>query len=309
MTSRTETATTGFSNDDAVSSPSVSRSHRKTAVEGVVAAMSNEPTGRDPSDVLLRHAAFRMEVDKLNDPSDAAAPLPDSSEVFRRRSAFRAEVDKLNASVGEGDDRVGQSGLFQRVHQRSERSVRSGRSLGGGVEPEPSVGRSLGGASLARSSGLYKSSLAASEFGGGSYRPGVVMLSPAELAAALDGDDENDENDDENDDDEYGEHNIMFERTFTGNTSASVASRISRLTGVGEYFEMTPAEFDTRIVLLEPLGQGASGVVYRAALVNPAQGRRGKAAASGRGRARRDRSWWSSGVRLTSSEVWTTRGS
>ena len=248
----------------------MSRSHRKTAVKGVVAAMSNEPTGRDPSDWLLRHAAFRMEVDKLNDPSDAAAPLPDSAEVFRRGSAFRAEVDKLNASVGEGDDRVGQSGLFQRVHQRSERSVRSGRSLGRGVEPEPSVGRSLGGASLARSSGLYKSSLAASEFGGGSYRPGVVMLSPAELAAALDGDDENDENDDENDDDEYGEHNIMFERTFTGNTSASVASRISRLTGVGEYFEMTPTEFDTRIVLLEPLGQGASGVVYRAALVNPA---------------------------------------
>ena len=260
VTSRTETATTGFSNDDAVSSPSVSRSHRKTAVKGVVAAMSNEPTGRDPSDWLLRHAAFRMEVDKLNDPSDAAAPLPDSAEVFRRGSAFRAEVDKLNASVGEGDDRVGQSGLFQRVHQRSERSVRSGRSLGRGVEPEPSVGRSLVGASLARSSGLYKSSLAASEFGGGSYRPGVVMLSPTELAAALDGDDENDDDDD-------GEVNI-FERTFTGNTSASVASRIS--TGVGEYFEMTPTEFDTRIVLLEPLGQGASGVVYRAALVNGA---------------------------------------
>ena len=134
--------------------------------------------------------------------------------------------------------------------------------MGRGVEPEPSVGRSLGGASLARSSGLYKSSLAASEFGGGSYRPGVVMLSPAELAAALDGDEENDDDDD-------GEVNI-FERTFTGNTSASVASRISRLTGVGEYFEMTPTEFDTRIVLLEPLGQGASGVVYRAALVNPA---------------------------------------
>ena len=277
VTSRTDTATTGFSNDDAVSSPSVSRSHREAAVKGVVAAMSNEPTGRDPNDVLLRHAAFRMEVDKLNDPGDEAAPPPESSEVFQRRSAFRVEVDKLNASVGEGDDRVGQSGLFQRVHQRSERSVRSGRSgdmslsLGGGVEPEPSVGRSLGGASLARSSGLYKSSLAASEFGGGSYRPGVVMLSPAELAAALDGDEANDEedegDDDENDDDE--EHDA-FERTFTGNTSASVASRISRLTGVGEYFEMTPAEFDMRIVLLEPLGQGASGVVYRAALVNPA---------------------------------------
>lgn len=274
VTSRTDTATTGFSNDDAVSSPSVSRSHRKTAVEGVVAAMSQEPTGRDQSDVLLRHAAFRMEVDKLNDPSDAAAPLPDSSEVFRRRSAFRAEVDKLNASVGEGDDRVGQSGLFQRVRQRSERSARLGQSLGGGTQPEPSVGRSLGGASLARSSGLYKSSLAASEFGGGSYRPGVVMLSPAELAAALDENDENDENDDdddgdEDDDDDDGGNNV-FERTFTGNTSASAASRISRLTGVGEYFEMTPAEFDARIVLLEPLGQGASGVVYRAALVNPA---------------------------------------
>ena len=156
----------------------MSRSHRKTAVEGVVAAMSNEPTGRDPSDVLLRHAAFRMEVDKLNDPSDAAAPLPDSSEVFRRGSAFRAEVDKLNASVGEGDDRVGQSGLFQRVHQRSERSVRSGRSLGRGVEPEPSVSRSLVGASLARSSGLYKSSLAASEFGGGSYLSLIHISEP-----------------------------------------------------------------------------------------------------------------------------------
>ena len=238
------TVNTCFSNDEAVSSPSMDRSSRKSAVKGVVAAMSNgslEPVKRDQSDVLLRHAAFRM------------------------------EVDKLNASVGEGGDSVGQSGLFQPVHRRSERSVRStrsGRSLArsgrslAAPEPTPrlspeSIGRSIGGASLAKSSGLYKSSLAASEFGGGSYRPGVVMVSPAELAMALDEDEDKDEDEDD----------IVFDRTLT---NTSVGSRLSRLTGVGEYFEMTPVEFDARIVLLEPLGQGAYGVVYRAALVNPA---------------------------------------
>jgi serine/threonine protein kinase len=136
------------------------------------------------------------------------------------------------------------------------------------LSPE-SNGRSIGGASLAKSSGLYKSSLAASEFGGGSYRPGVVMVSPAELAMALDEDEDEeyaeDDDDDEDDDDE--DDDIVFDRTLT---NTSVASRLSRLTGVGEYFEMTPVEFDARIVLLEPLGQGAYGVVYRAALVNPA---------------------------------------
>ena len=249
------TVNTSFGNDEAVSSPSMDRSSRKSAVKGVVAAMSNgspEPAMRDQSDVLLSHAAFRM------------------------------EVDKLNASVGEGGDAVGQSGLFQPVHRRSERSVRSGRSgrslarsgrSSAAPEPTPklspeSIGRSIGGASLARSSGLYKSSLAASEFGGGSYRPGVVMVSPAELAMALDDDedeeyaDEDDDNDEDEDDDD-----IVFDRTLT---NTSDASRLARLTGVGEYFEMTPVEFDARIVLLEPLGQGAYGVVYRAALVNPA---------------------------------------
>ena len=250
------TVNTSFGNDEAVSSPSMDRSSPKSAVKGVVAAMSNgspEPAMRDQSDVLLSHAAFRM------------------------------EVDKLNASVGEGGDAVGQSGLFQPVHRRSERSVRSGRSgqslarsgrSSAAPEPTPklspeSIGRSIGGASLARSSGLYKSSLAASEFGGGSYRPGVVMVSPAELAMALDEDEDEeyaeDDDDDEDDDDE--DDDIVFDRTLT---NTSVASRLSRLTGVGEYFEMTPVEFDARIVLLEPLGQGAYGVVYRAALVNPA---------------------------------------
>ena len=249
------TVNTSFGNDEAVSSPSMDRSSRKSAVKGVVAAMSNvspKPAKLDQSDVLLQHAAFRM------------------------------EVDMLNASVGDGGDAVGQSGLFQRVHRRSERSVRStrsgrslarsGRSLAySAAEPTSpklspeSNGRSIGGASLAKSSGLYKSSLAASEFGGGSYRPGVVMVSPAELAMALDEeyadeDDDDDEGDDEDDD-------IVFDRTLT---NTSVGSRLSRLTGVGEYFEMTPVEFDARIVLLEPLGQGAYGVVYRAALVNPA---------------------------------------
>ena len=149
--------------------------------------------------------------------------------------------------------------------------ARSGRSS---AAPEPKLspesnGRSIGSASLAKSSGLYKSSLAASEFGGGSYRPGVVMVSPAELAMALDededeeyADDEDDEEDEDEDDDD-----IVFDRTLT---NTSVGSRLSRLTGVGEYFEMTPVEFDARIVLLEPLGQGAYGVVYRAALVSPA---------------------------------------
>lgn len=249
------TVNTSFGNDEAVSSPSMDRSSRKSAVKGVVAAMSNgspEPAMRDQSDVLLSHAAFRM------------------------------EVDKLNASVGEGGDAVGQSGLFQPVHRRSERSVRSGRSgrslarsgrSSAAPEPTPklspeSIGRSIGGASLARSSGLYKSSLAASEFGGGSYRPGVVMVSPAELAMALD-DDEDEEYADEDDDEDEDEDDddIVFDRTLT---NTSDASRLARLTGVGEYFEMTPVEFDARIVLLEPLGQGAYGVVYRAALVNPA---------------------------------------
>ena len=101
------------------------------------------------------------------------------------------------------------------------------------------------------------------------------MLSPAELAAALDGDDENDETDDGTTTMNTGVQHL-FERTFTGNTSASVASRISRLTGVGEYFEMTLTEFDTRIVLLEPLGQGASGVARRGAGQSRAQGRRCK---------------------------------
>ena len=251
------TVNTSFGNDEAVSSPSMDRSSRKSAVKGVVAAMSTvssdevspEPAKRDPNDVLLQHAAFRM------------------------------EVDMLNASVGEGGDAVGQSGLFQRVHRRSERSVRSGRSGRSLAQsgrslaaPEPKLspesnGRSIGGASLAKSSGLYKSSLAASEFGGGSYRPGVVMVSPAELAMALDEDEDEDEEyaDDEDDDDD--EDDIVFDRTLT---NTSVGSRLSRLTGVGEYFEMTPVEFDARIVLLEPLGQGAYGVVYRAALVNPA---------------------------------------
>ena len=254
------TVNTSFGNDEAVSSPSMDRSSRKSAVKGVVAAMSTvspkvspEPAKRDPNDVLLQHAAFRM------------------------------EVDKLNASVGEGGDAVGQSGLFQPVHRRSERSVRSGRSgrslarsgrSSAAPAPTPKLspesnGRSIGGASLAKSSGLYKSSLAASEFGGGSYRPGVVMVSPAELAMALDEDEDEeyaeDDDDDEDDDDE--DDDIVFDRTLT---NTSVASRLSRLTGVGEYFEMTPVEFDARIVLLEPLGQGAYGVVYRAALVNPA---------------------------------------
>ena len=242
------TVNTSFSNDKAVSSPSMDRSSRKSAVKGIVAAMSKvspEPAKRDQSDVLLSHAAFRM------------------------------EVDKLNASVGEGGDSVGQSGLFQRVHRRSERSVRSGRSgrslaySAAKLSPE-SIGRSIGGASLARSSGLYKSSLAASEFGGGSYRPGVVMVSPAELAMALD-EDEDSENENEeyaeDEDEDEDEDDIVFDRTLT---NTSDASRLARLTGVGEYFEMTPVEFDARIVLLEPLGQGAYGVVYRAALVNPA---------------------------------------
>ena len=248
------TVNTSFSNDEAVSSPSMDRSSRKSAVKGVVAAMSTgspkvspEPAKRGQSDVLLSHAAFRM------------------------------EVDKLNASVGEGGDSVGQSGLFQRVHRRSERSVRSGRSgrslarsgrslaySAAKLSPE-SIGRSIGGASLARSSGLYKSSLAASEFGGGSYRPGVVMVSPAELAMALDEDEDEEYAEDEDEDED--EDDIVFDRTLT---NTSVASRLSRLTGVDEYFEMTPVEFDARIVLLEPLGQGAYGVVYRAALVNPA---------------------------------------
>ena len=248
------TVNTSFSNDKAVSSPSMDRSSRKSAVKGVVAAMSTgspkvspEPAKRGQSDVLLSHAAFRM------------------------------EVDKLNASVGEGGDAVGQSGLFQRVHRRSERSVRSGRSgrslarsgrslaySAAKLSPE-SIGRSIGGASLARSSGLYKSSLAASEFGGGSYRPGVVMVSPAELAMALDEDEDEEYAEDEDEDED--EDDIVFDRTLT---NTSVASRLSRLTGVDEYFEMTPVEFDARIVLLEPLGQGAYGVVYRAALVNPA---------------------------------------
>ena len=248
------TVNTSFSNDEAVSSPSMDRSSRKSAVKGVVAAMSTgspkmspEPAKRGQSDVLLSHAAFRM------------------------------EVDKLNASVGEGGDAVGQSGLFQRVHRRSERSVRSGRSgrslarsgrslaySAAKLSPE-SIGRSIGGASLARSSGLYKSSLAASEFGGGSYRPGVVMVSPAELAMALDEDEDEEYAEDEDEDED--EDDIVFDRTLT---NTSVASRLSRLTGVDEYFEMTPVEFDARIVLLEPLGQGAYGVVYRAALVNPA---------------------------------------
>ena len=96
------TVNTSFGNDEAVSSPSMDRSSRKSAVKGVVAAMSTvsprEPAKRDQSDVLLQHAAFRM------------------------------EVDMLNASVGEGGDSVGQSGLFQQVHRRSERSVRSTRS-------------------------------------------------------------------------------------------------------------------------------------------------------------------------------------
>ena len=255
------TVNTSFGNDEAVSSPSMDRSSRKSAVKGVVAAMSNgspEPANRDQNDVLLQHAAFRM------------------------------EVDKLNASVGEGGDSVGQSGLFQPVHRRSERSVRSARSgrslarsgrslaysVAAAAAPEPtppklspeSNGRSIGGASLAKSSGLYKSSLAASEFGGGSYSPGVVMVSPAELAMALD-EDEDEEYADEEDDSEDEDEDIVFDRTLT---NTSVASRLSRLTGVGEYFEMTPVEFDARIVLLEPLGQGAYGVVYRAALVNPA---------------------------------------
>ena len=61
------TVNTSFGNDEAVSSPSMDRSSRKSAVKGVVAAMSKvspeevspEPAKRDQNDVLLSHAAFR----------------------------------------------------------------------------------------------------------------------------------------------------------------------------------------------------------------------------------------------------------
>ena len=130
--------------------------------------MSNEPTGRDPATCSFGTAAFRMEVDKLNDP--ATLPPARILRSLPRGSAFRAEVDKLNASVGEGDDRVGQSGLFQRVHRVGEVGA-FGSIVGQRRSPSPPWTQPRR-RELARSSGLYKSSLAASEFGGGSYRPG-----------------------------------------------------------------------------------------------------------------------------------------